>query len=267
MRRKKFLVTSDTEFIRFLNYFDDRNSTLFKIINEKRNRLDKSKFTYRIINHWQKEGLISDDRPSGKGWRSYSLMDMVWLNVITELRKFGYSLEKIKLVKESLISPLINHKEKHQLPFLEVYVALALINKEPTYLLVFDNGEALPVTTKEMVNAIQFKTIGNHIQISINNILQKIYPKKDLKPRFKTFIKLSDEEFELMALVRTGNYESITIKNKDGQIERLEATEHLKADERITELLKSGKFQNIEIKQQGGKVVCVKRTIKKKVSK
>jgi len=267
MEKKNFLITNDAEYFRMLSYFDDRNSVVFGIINEKRNRLDKSKFTYRIINHWQKEGLISDDRPSGKGWRMYSLMDVVWLNIITELRKFGYPLEKIKKVKESLIAPLDSLKEKHQLPMLEMYVATALIHKTPAFLLVFDNGEALAVTHKQMVNAVQFKTIGNHIQLSINAILQKIYPKKDMKPQFETFIKLSDEEFELMAMVRTGNYESITIKKKDGKIERLEATESIKADKRITELLQSGDFQNIEIKQVGGKVVCVKRTIKKKVSK
>lgn len=265
MARKNFLVSGDGKFMMVATYFTEDNSQLFDIINEKKHRLEKSHFTSRILNHWEKEGLINDKRPSGKGWRMYSMMDMIWLNIISELRSFGYPLNKIKKVKESLIELFPKHKEKHELPYLEVYVALALTKRDAAYLLVFENGEALPAKHDEIVSALKLQTIGNHLKISINDILQKLFPKKDLSPIHESSLTLSKDEFELMFLVRTGNYESINIKRKNGKIEMLEATESIETDKRITEILQKGDYQNIEIKQANGKVVCIKRTIKKKL--
>lgn len=266
MERKNYLLAGDAGFFRVLSYFDKKNSPIFNVINEKRNRLDKSKFSYRIINHWQNEGLINDNRPSGKGWRMYSLIDIVWLNIITELRGFGYPIEKIKQVKQSLIEPLEDYKDKHEIPILEESVALALIKKTPTFLLVFENGEALTATFEEMNISRELRAIGNHIQININDILQRLYPNKDLKPVYKSTVNLNSGEMELMFMVRTGNYTEISVKKKNGKIELIEATEQIKADEKIFKILKEQSYQDIELKQQGGKVVFIKRKIKKKIS-
>jgi DNA-binding transcriptional MerR regulator len=191
-------------------------------------------------------------------------MDIVWLNIITELRRFGYPLDKIKDVKESLKYNSDSDK-KREYPALEVCIAAAMNLNIPCFLLVFENGEALAVKYEEYKRSISFETIGNHIQINLNNILKKLYPNKKISPDFGISVRLSSEEADLLLMIRKGDFIEIKVKKRNGKIERLEATEMVKTDKRITEILKEGDYQNIEIKQQDGKISCIKRTIKKKL--
>jgi hypothetical protein len=172
-------------------------------------------------------------------------------------------LERIKQVKEHLEDS--ETETSSSMPFLETHFVLAYFFKEPCYLLVFPNGEALVAIQSEYLLSDEIGLIDSHIKINLNRLIQRVFPDKDLKAKFKHKLNLSSEEMELMLFVRTGNFETITVKRKDGKIDLIEATETLSADARLTEILKDQDYQNIEIKTANGKTVCVKRTIKKKV--
>jgi hypothetical protein len=59
--------------------------------------------SYRTINYWESVGVLDDYRnPPGQGWRKFSIMDMAFLAVITQLRESGLSIEKIKRAKDGL---------------------------------------------------------------------------------------------------------------------------------------------------------------------
>ena len=73
-------------------------------LKEKKFKQRNSEISYRILNHWEKLGLIDNDRPQGKGWRKFSVIDIVWMEIIKELRNFGYSNDKILTVKRDLIN-------------------------------------------------------------------------------------------------------------------------------------------------------------------
>lgn len=232
-------------------------------ISTKNMALDSENLSYRIINHWQSEGLISDLRPAGKGWRKFSLIDRVWIEIIAELRKFGYPLERIKQVKARLEDS--ETETSSSMPFLETHFVLAYFFKEPCHLMVFPEGEVLLAIQYEYDLSEEIGSINSHIKINLNRMLQRMFPNKDLKPKTKNSVELSPEEMELMLFVRTGNFETITVKRKNGKIEYIEATEILSADARLTEIIKEQDYQNIEIKTANGKTVCVKRTVKMKV--
>ena len=69
---------------------------------EKKYRLTEENLSYRVVSHWEKLGLISSNRPADKGWRKYSIYDLMWLHIVMELRSVGYPLEQIKHAWESL---------------------------------------------------------------------------------------------------------------------------------------------------------------------
>ena len=55
--------------------------------------------TYRKINDWDGKGLISGSRDNTKeGWRRFSFVDTVILQLISGLRKFGVDVNKIKSI-------------------------------------------------------------------------------------------------------------------------------------------------------------------------
>ena len=115
-------------------------------------------------------------------------------------------------------------------------------------------------------NAGDLSEIDSFISVNLNRLIQRMYPDKDLAAKFQATLNLSPEEMELMLFVRTGNFETITVKRKDGKIDLIEATETLSvADARVTKILNEQDYQTIEIKKADGKIVCIKRTIKKKV--
>jgi hypothetical protein len=85
------------------NYSESRLG-LSKVLNYKKYKLSKREFSYRIINHWESNNIIDSQRPGDKGWRKYSIMDLVWLNVIKELQFFRVSpCSKLASVKDYLV--------------------------------------------------------------------------------------------------------------------------------------------------------------------
>jgi len=243
----------------------DAGRRVSEILNEKKRTVRDTEFSYRVINNWESAGLIDNNRPSGKGWRKFSIMDVVWMGIIGQLRKFGFSLENILQAKESLSGTMESDQDGYS--WLEYFVVASLVNKSPVVIMVSDTGNAEPAFFDEYV--VNMTTIGlqSHVHINLNTILQEMYPDKDLSPVFGDMRQLSDEEKELFVLIRTGDYEQLTVKQKDGRIELIEGTQTEKIDERITDILSKGEWQNISLKQRDGKIVTIKRTVQIKAKK
>ena len=229
---------------------------IFRKMNEKRARLDNKQISYRTINHWEKSGLISNTRPSGKGWRKYSIIDLVWIQVIVELRDFGFPINKIMKVKENL-----DHND------FVFYTVIASVFRMPVFLLVFHNCDIEPAVGAEYKLTQEYFKLSTHIIINLNDILQRIFPHKDMSPKFEKTLEVSPEELDLLFMIRMENYESITIKTTAGKIEQLEASKSEKTDSRVVDLIQSGDYQDIEIKQRDQKIVYIKRIIKKRYKK
>lgn len=245
-------------------YFSDSGKKFSQYLNERKLRVENKTFSSRLINHWEKIGLIEDTRSDVQGWRKFSVMESVWLQIVSELRGFGLSLDTILNVRYHLT----HNRDKYEFaeyPLLEFYVTAALM-KKPVLLLVTKSGDAEPVFSLEYYNLKDFLcSIPSHIVIDLNVVVQRIYKSIDLKPVHAFTVDLTKEEEELFMMLYLGNYNRITITHRNGKIEMLEGTEEVKAGEKISTLLRERKFQKIELIQRDGKVVSVKRTIRKKV--
>jgi DNA-binding transcriptional MerR regulator len=260
--RKHWVIRGDAFDFRFGDYFGTQDGkNISARLNEKIGTLQEGAASYRVISHWENEGLINDDRPTGTGWRKYSLMDRVWIGIIAELRKFGFPIEKIKKVKDDL--SMKGYKFNCEFPILEIYVALAL-QKQRAFLLVFENGEAQPVTPNELAFNNDLGTISNYLSIGLNQILQSALPEKDLQPEFSRTFTLAEEELDLIQLLRSTNCKEIKVTRRDGHIERIDAKEDRDVKERIVDLLKVHDYQDIQITTANGKIVSLSRTIKQR---
>lgn len=245
----------------------DHNMLLFKgkpkfleFLTSRKFTVKKSKQSYRVINHWTKLGLIDDYRSEkNSGWRKFSITDIVWLSIIMSMRRFGFPNEKILKVKDSLID--LEYPKGGYYPIFECYVSMALVMKRPVSIIVFEDGFTEIAQKTEIDNSEMIGILGeDHLKISVNDALQGIFTKEDLKPILT--LPYSKEESEIIELIRSGKYESVKVKFKNGKIQIFEATEEV--EERIINILKEHKYQNIELKQQAGRVVSIKRTFRKK---
>ncbi len=223
---------------------------------------DTDDITHRTINHWDTIGLISDDRKDKQKWRKFNVLELVWIHIIKELRKFDFSNKKILNVKKSLIGLKANN---NNYPLFEYYLSVALLQKIPVNLIVFYDGICEIATKSEFETSRYFIGIEeNFINIDINKILQEIFYDKDLNPKYN-FIELSKKELKIIERIREGRYKNIEIKLKDGEIKTLRSTETIKNREKIVNIIQQDEYQTIKINTEKGKSVSIDRTKKEKL--
>lgn len=269
-QRTNFIVRGDSAFIDIITFIEQKS--IIQFLKAKRIRPSQSDITSRVLNHWENLSLIDDDRSEGKGWRMFSIVQFVWMEIIQELRKFGFPNEKILLAKEDLINGqayrVKEAKTINDSHLLHYYIASVMCRREQVFVLVFENGEIEFANLNDLSIAGIFNSIGNHIKINLNDILQKLFPAQDLSAKDNnSMYALSQDEKELLYNIRLGNFDSVTVKLKDNEIEAFECEKSEKVSVRIVELLESGSFQDITLKQRDGKVVSVSRKAIKKANK
>ena len=247
----------------FYQYFKERKgSHISKILNSTERKITFKDITYKMLNDWERAGLI-DNKREGNEWRRFSIIDAVWLKIIKELRGFGMSLKQIKIAKTSL--EFQQNKCGVAMPLLEFYTAFAIGNKMPVLILVFNDGVAIPANYTQYKVTRDFLGLEHHIQLNLNTILQGFFLEVDLSATNKNETPVGLEEMELLAFMRLKTFEKIEIKYKGGKIDLLEGMESVSCRKRIDEILKEQKYASIELIEEDGKITRILRKIKKKL--
>jgi DNA-binding transcriptional MerR regulator len=248
--------------IGFYDYFKDlKSNKISQVLNSKERNVRFDSITYRQLNSWEKEGLLIAGR-EGREWRRFSIMEAIWVRLIKELRDFGLSREQVKVAKQSL--EFESKKCGVAMPLLEFYTAFAIGNKMPVLLLVFKDGVAVPASLTQYKVAKEKAIVENHLQISLNDMLQGMFPELDLKAKENLAMPLHVEEMQLLAFMRLGDFEKVEVRYKDGRMDIIEGTERI-ATNKIAEIMKEQAYDEIKIRRQGGQVTSVLRTRKKKL--
>jgi hypothetical protein len=193
-----------------MEYFDSSiGKEISAFLNKQGIRLDTESFSYRIINHWEKNDLLFNVRPEGKGWRRFSLIDTIWVHIIAKLRGFGFSLEKIKLLKEEL-----KYEPFGDWAILDFYLSRSMALQMPVYLIAFVNGRMELVLYEEYIKALP--QVNDHITISLNGIVQEVFPENEIEPSYPMPHFLSEQERLLLFMIQHGDFDSILIKTQNG---------------------------------------------------
>lgn len=251
--------------IGFKDYFKNiKDNKITKVLNNTERNLKFDSITYRQLNSWEKEGLLTVQR-EGREWRRFSIIDAVWVKLIKELREFGMSREQLKVTKQSL--EFESEKYGVAMPMLEFYTAFIIGGKLPVVLLVFKDGVAVPASVTQFKVANEIIGLEDHIQINLNKLLQSMFPEVDLKPQHKPEMPLYVDEMELLAFLRVGEYEKVEIKYCNGKIDLIEGTER-NVTEKVFDILNAKAYEEITIrKRDDGVITSIVRTTKKKLSK
>ena len=219
-------------------------------LHEQYLRLDSEEFSYRIINHWEKNGLLLHSRPDGKGWRRYSIIDVLWINIIGGLRNFGYSIESLKKLREFIVRADWKH-QLSALDILEYYTAKILSQKSQTFVVVFNDGTMGLLNNIEYQDMISLMTTKDHLNINLNTIIQKVFEDVDLNPVLEEMMEITPDETYLLANARTGNYEYISVKITPETGLTYSPQDVKKNFLEIIDILNHDKYQKISIKVKG----------------
>lgn len=249
----------------FYQYFKNiEQNKISQLLNSTDRNVKFDTITYRQLNSWEKEGLLSVQR-EGREWRRFSIVDAIWVKLVKELREFGMSREQLRATKKSF--EFESEKCGVPMPMLEFYTAFVIGAKMPVLILVFKDGVAVPCSFTQYKVAKELVGIDNHIQISLNDLMQDMFPDVDLKPVHKAEMPLHVDEMELLAFLRIGNYEKVEIFYKDGRMQTAEGMQRLEVSALVNDIIKEHKYQKIEVVVDDGRKVSIRRTVKKQINK
>ena len=240
------------------------NQTISSTINEKVLTNQYTDTGARVMNLWIKDGLLDDDRSASQTRHKFSMVEAVWVSIIEELREIGLEKEKIKKVKTQLLVSIEGVDSRY--PYLEFHLICSILYKRPFFILIDKDGNSNIVGLDNYVAILQTENLSGHIVFSLETLFQKLISKIDQsKWTFTEIFRLSKEELELLAFIKMNNFQTVKIVRRNGEIDRLEGVEKINSEKRIVDILNEGDYQNIELKQEDGKVVCIHRTVKRKL--
>ena len=144
---------------------------------------DKTKISYRVINHWTENGLIDENRSkdNSKGWRRFSLCDLIWLQVLYTLRTFGLSIKQLQAIKKHLFLRVPMDGAELTVMALESSVCDCIAGNECS-LIVYATGEAFINNDPALLRRLD--RAANHdayVKVSLNRILEQIIAKNEVK--------------------------------------------------------------------------------------
>jgi hypothetical protein len=254
------IYVDDAFLIALGGYLQDKDKCVgyANVLTEKKFTIKDSDSTYRVINHWSNLGLFDDDRPvEKKGWRKFSIVDLTWLQILTELRSFGLSLDKIKVGYTKI---------KETWDILECGISLCFL-KKGIAVIVFSDGhiEVVPREAVTKSESIGYLKESSYLVISLNNCLNKLFPSKNFTPTFRTF-ELSEKEISLLTELRSGGCDEISVRMRDGVIYRIDAkSKDVGEIGKLSDIFNAIKDGDFTVKKQDGKIVYVEKTKKTKV--
>lgn len=163
-------------------YFTDKEVTA--LFNNRDKQVSYDVVSARTLSHWEDYGLLTFTREKDVWRRKFSLMDMLWLHIMAQLRdSYGLPLEKLKTIKESL-------EDKSEIyhvpmPVLEIYTMLALTKGKDVSLVIFQDCSAKPFLNKYVQEFMKDFVLNNLLVLNLNKILEQVIPKyKWVKEQF-----------------------------------------------------------------------------------
>lgn len=237
---------------------------LGKFLNKKMFTVSDTPLSYRQVNTLDKDKLLTDNRKKKEGWRKFSFLELVYVLIVDELKKFGLNHQQLNQLWEYFIGKPIIGETAVGCTFTETEIILTVNSKgdvvfyEPSYFLVIKDS------------------FEPFIYIRLNDIVNKLLVKMDKKSLpIRWSIrdaymerKVSPKEMELVNIVRNKSYDSIRIKKKDGDISIIYAGKKMGkntlSEQEVIKLLKEKDYQDVNIIKRDGKIVNykVEETIK-----
>ncbi|MBI4778573.1 MerR family transcriptional regulator [Candidatus Desantisbacteria bacterium] len=80
--------------------WSEKWNRIFEALNDKIipcSQLTKhTDITYRMVNDWDLRGMFDAERQTMRGWRKFSIVDVIKLSIIKKLKGAGFPLYKLK---------------------------------------------------------------------------------------------------------------------------------------------------------------------------
>lgn len=247
---------------RELSELKTTHKKVLDLMRENKYRASDLPVSRRVLSHWRTLNLF-DVYKNNPEQIQINYVALFWLQVVVELRAFGFSLENIDKVKQQLFSD-------PETPITELYIFLASTRKSlDVFILVSPDAEVIVGSKNEIETAEAFGLIEkNYIKLNFHILLNRIIKRKTdiIQQPFQSF--LTDKESSILELIRDGEYKEIILNFSDGavtHITRKTLEDYPNPMSELRNLISSGKdFCSVTFKMKNGKVVVMEKSIMEK---
>ncbi|MGH2666199.1 MerR family transcriptional regulator [Flavobacterium sp.] len=225
---------------------------------KSRKRTEQSK---RVISYWVKKGVIKAEQNTEGGWFYFDRIESIWIDIVSELRDFGLDLDKIVRVREELFDESIQNFK------LIEFALIHSILKEPYLMIIYKDGTTSVTTTSVYSETIKSSNLPPHIVFNFFYLANQIFPNNnfELLGNLGLDNELKASEMKVLYFIRTGDFQEIKIRMKDGDIYLVEGNRQLGNKEKIIDIINNASYQNIEIRTEKGKIVNINSSEKFKI--
>jgi len=239
----------DEDFIDYLS--DEAHKEIHQLIRSKRYTVKATDVSYRVINHWEEKGILPENCiDDGDGWRKFTFVEIVWLQVVKCLREYGLSLDLIKKVRESV---MVWNEKENTYPWFEYYVIKAKTSRMDSYIAVLPDGQSSLTFSRTIESGKFIFGSRSFILISLKEILSSLNLSSP-KPEF--LLPLSSEEIGLVDVVRNAEVDKIAIKLKNGKLKSIDTSKTISGSDIGSikkEIEELGDFADVIVKFEKGK--------------
>ncbi len=187
-----------------------------------------------------------------------------------QFKEYLKKLEINKEEKSELLKLLDNEGHKNNVDtgvtVLELLLLRCILKRKALGIGVFEDG-AYIIIDRENENKyakenLELLNNSHYVQISISKILSE-YLQTELAIQTIPNLKLlSYPENKLYEAIKTGDYESITVRFKDKKIKVLELKKSANVRRKIIDVLSEGDFAEIVVKKHNGEISKIEQSIK-----
>ena len=211
--------------------------------------------TYRKLNDWDSKDLLRYSRDKKEGWRKFSVVELIRINLISGLRRFGYDTEKIRKVLDQ-----IYHPEETTNPSLEKYIINCIEGNK--ILLLIDEDENLFFFSEKEAITHFFPFEHNSSPLLILPFFD--YVQEVAKIELKTSpsssvakMLIDEKEKRIIEIIRSNKFEEISIVRSNGEnltIRHKSRIQKSLSNDEIINLIHAREYQKITTATVGGKI-------------
>lgn len=262
------LLISDATELKLLGVSEKQRMDLAEAWSLPRVGIQNDSATYRFINYLTSTGLLDDRRETtGKGWRKFSYVECIYINIVVALRKFGVKIEAIKPIYELFSQPYDNPKRSIYLGLSWLDVLITVHAGEEMELLIEEDGQVL-VCDPQTMRLFGIGATEGSLRVSLSTMINQLRAANgleliEIKHSFGDF-PLSKAELDAIIGMRNLKHsqDMLHIKRTTNGIlidkdKVEEASEELTS--KVNALIEED-FSSVRADKRQGKVVNVKKT-------
>lgn len=210
-------------------------------LNEVKTR-NNSAQSARVLNSWIEQGLLRVDVNDKGKVNRFTREETIWLNLLNELRVFGVSLDKLKMIREELF------KESFPAFTLFRFTILRTILVNDQTLLVFSDGSIKLMSSNLYEKWLQRRMLPTHIHINFENLLRGIFPKNsfDLKIDTDKFLE-NTISMKILYFLKTGDFETFKFEITEGDVRLIEKATQFTSNKDLMDAVISERYFNAEV--------------------